>query len=119
MPETIWARLCEDVDCGIRRGGWYRALAVDTKSVIISIHGKKQEFPRHLFEIACSQPSRWTVVADAGNSTRIPPRWSRGYVVCPKCRWRQLLWGQPPNLRCDSCFEAFDVAWDEPYLKAG
>lgn len=119
MPETMWARLCEDVDCGLRRGGWYRTATVEPNRIVLLIHGKQQLFPRHLFEVAYAAPTRWTVVAQARNSARIPTRWSRGYAVCPKCRWRQLLWGRPPSLRCEACFEAFEVAWDEPYLKAG
>ncbi len=119
MPTTLWVRLSEDVDCGLRRGGWYQAISVEQTEVVISVHGRPQSFQRQLFEISNTGPTRWTIVSEAGNSDQIPTRWSKGYAVCPSCRWRQLLLGRPFTMLCEGCFEEFEVDWDEVYLRAG
>ena len=116
LPSALWVRLSEDVDCGLRRGGWYAAISVGHSDVVLEVRGRKQSFHRHLFEISPTGPTRWTIVANAGNSARIPSQWSRGYAVCPSCRWRQLLLGHPATMRCEGCYEEFQVDWDELYL---
>ena len=62
---------------------------------------------------------RWTIVSHAGNSALIPTRWSMGYAVCPSCRRRQLLLGRPLRMRCEGCYEEFEIDRDELYLKTG
>ena len=119
MPDTLWVRLSEDVDCGLRRGGWYPTTSVGQTEVMLHVHGKRQFFPRHLFEVSNSGPTRWTIVSHAGNSAQIPSRWSKGYAVCPSCRWRQLLLGHPLTMLCQGCYAEFEVNRDELYLKAG
>ena len=119
MAETLWVRLCEDVDCGLRRGAWYEAISVGQTEVVLWLEARKKSFPRQLFETSDSGPTHWTVVSHAGNSTQIPARWTKGYAVCPSCSWRQLLYGQPRTMLCEGCYQEFTVDWDEPYLKAG
>jgi hypothetical protein len=116
MPAEQWARLSEDIDCGLRRGAWYRAVAVTPKEVLILVHGKERPFSRDTLEVIDNPPFRWTVVSGASNSGLIPVRWGKGYVVCPGCRMRQLPLGRPQVLRCERCNGAFEIAWDEPYL---
>ena len=117
MPKTLWARLSQDVDCGLRRGGWYPAVSVGRTEVVLRVRGKHQAFRRFLLEVSPIGPTRWTIVTNAGNSDQIPAQWSRGYAVCPSCRWRQLLLGHPSTMRCEGCYEEFEVDWDEIYLK--
>ena len=119
MPDTQWVRLSEDVDCGLRRGGWYLAVSVGQSEVVLQTDGRQQAFPREFFEVSTVGPTRWTVVSHAGNSTQIPTRWSNGYGVCPSCRWRQLILGQPKSMLCEGCYEEFELDWDTLYLKAG
>ena len=119
MSDTLWVRLSEDVDCGLRRGGWYEAVAVEQAVVVLLVEGRKKSFPRELLEISEAGPTHWTVVSQAGNSAQIPIRWTKGYAVCPSCRWRQLLLGEPKTMLCEGCFQEFEIDWDEPYLKAG
>ncbi len=118
MPRRLWARLREDVDCGLRRGGWYEALAIEQGRVLLSIHGRQRTFPSQIFEVSNEGPSCWTVITRAGNSGRIPLRWRNGYAVCPSCHWRQLLLGRPKTLLCEGCYREFEVNWEENYLKA-
>lgn len=119
MPDKTWVRLCVDVDCGLRRGGWYEALAVSQSEVSLSLDGKSRKFPLQLFEISTTGPTTWTVVSHASNSSQIPSRWGRGYAVCPSCRWRQLILGRPSSMLCEGCYKEFEINWDEVYLKAG
>jgi hypothetical protein len=119
MATTQWVRLREDVDCGLRRGGWYEAIFVEKAEVEVQLEGRTKSYPRHLFEVSATGPTRWTVVTRAGNSGQIPRRWTKGYAVCPSCRWRQLLLGHPKAMFCEGCYQEFEVGWDEPYLKAG
>jgi len=116
MTGVLWARLSEDVDCGLRRGAWYETITVRPSEAFLSIGGEPRPFDRRHLEIVTTRPTRWTVVANLSNSNRIPPRWARGYAVCPNCRMRQLPMGRPHTLRCEGCNGLFEVAWDEPYL---
>ena len=119
MPQKQWVRLNADVDCGLRRGGWYPAISVNKMEVVLRVHGKNKAFTRELFEVSGSGPTQWTIVSHAGNSRRIPARWTEGYGVCPSCRWRQLVLGRPRTMLCEGCYEEFEVDWDTVYLKAG
>jgi hypothetical protein len=117
--QTLWVRLSEDVDCGLRRGGWYEGVAVDQDNIVLRLQGRNRTFPLQLFEVSATGPTRWTIVCHAGNSDRIPRRWGDGYAVCPACRWRQLVLGNPDRMRCEGCNREFEVGWGEHYLKAG
>jgi hypothetical protein len=119
MPDTMWVRLSRDVDCGLRRGGWYKAVAVEQTEVVLLLAGKNRSLPKYLFEISTAGPTRWTIVSQAGNAPHIPTRWTKGYGVCPSCLWRQLPLGQPKTMLCEGCFQEYEVDWDEPYFKAG
>ena len=118
MPAEQWARLCEEVDCGLRRGAWYRVVSVGPSEVAVSVCGEKRPVSRQSLEIVTTPPPRWTVVAFS-RKVAVPTRWARDYAVCPSCRTRQLPVGQPNKLRCDRCNGLFEVAWDESYLAGG
>jgi hypothetical protein len=119
MATTQWVRLSEDVDCGLRRGGWYEAISVSQTEVVLKPYGRNKSFPRKHFEISTTGPTRWTIVTRAGNATTLPNRWTQGYAVCPSCRWRQLLLGNPKTMLCEGCYQEFEVDWDKPYFKSG
>lgn len=118
MRKHQWARLSQDVDCGLRRGAWYRATRLSQSEVVLEVNGRHQSVPLDHMELTTDRPSRWTVVANAGNSHLIPRYWAKGYAVCPHCTYRQLLVGQPESMRCDECDGLFEIAWDQPYLQA-
>jgi len=118
MSQTQWARLREDVDCGLRRGAWYRAVSIGQSEVVLDINGQHRVFPLRYVEVSATRPARWTVVSHAGNANVIPSFWAKGYAVCPQCRYRQLPLGRVPSMRCDECDGLFEVAWDQPYLEA-
>lgn len=115
MPIERWARLSDDIDCGLRRGAWYRAIARGWTQALLEVHDERRMVPLEVLELTDQRPDRWTVVAQAANAAVIPNRWSRGYAVCPNCTYRQLPIGRPSRLRCDECGHTYDVAWDELY----
>jgi hypothetical protein len=119
-PEQPWARLQADVDCGLRRGGWYRVLTQEGLDVSVSAGMAELTVPRAVLEIRQTPPREWTVVSRPPNSPRVPEAMRDGYLVCPGCRHRAPL---PPRwsaarLRCTQCHEMADIAWDEAYLAA-
>ena len=116
MTEDKWARLQEDIDCGLRRGAWYRAVQLGAVEVTLDVNRNAQAFPRCQFEIRLGRPTRWTVVGRPRNAVRIPASWGTRYAVCPSCRTRQPPMGRPPSMRCDKCNGLFEVAWEESYL---
>jgi len=118
MPGTQWARLRDDIDCGLRRGAWYRTVSLSQSEVVLDINGRHRAFPLRHLEIVATRPSAWTIVAHAGNSNVIPTFWAKGYAVCPRCRNRQLPLGRARSMRCDECDGLFEIAWDEPYLES-
>jgi hypothetical protein len=92
---------------------------VGQDEVVVWLDGREKGFPRHHFEVSAVGPTLWTIVTQAGNSSRIPNQWKKGYAVCPSCRWRQLVLGRPKTMLCEGCYLEFEINWDEPYLKAG
>ncbi len=116
MPTACWARLREDIDCGMRRGAWYDTVSVGQFEISLAVHGQERTFSRDTFDIVATRPTRWTIVVNASNASVIPARWAKGYAVCPQCAMRQLPMGRPQALRCDGCNGLYEVAWEETYL---
>ena len=110
MTVVGWARLHSAVRCGLRVGAWYRVSTLTAREARVQVHGRDVGVARALLEFRDTPPDAWTVVA-AGVAD--------AYLVCPNCRYRDLL---PPvraaTRRCARCNEAFPVAWDQPYPRA-
>ena len=116
MTELQWARLRRDVDCGLRRGAWYRTVVRGWTEALLEVHGTRRSVPLRYLELMPERPDWWTVVANASNASVIPERWAKGYAVCPRCSFRQLPIGRPSTMRCDDCLGVFAVGWNKPYL---
>ena len=113
-----WARLQADVNCHLRRGGWYRVMQVATVEVVLDVNAQPVPVLLPFLEITCSPPRRWTVVPRPANAVNMPPGWGAEYAVCPSCRHRQQLTSRPKRMSCESCQIDFAVAWDEHYQPA-
>jgi len=74
--------------------------------------------PREYLEIVDTRPTRWTVVREIERSPRVPREMQERYGVCPSCRERMSLAGEPRNLRCRRCNGVFEVGWGERYFDA-
>jgi hypothetical protein len=121
VPTTrpMWARLRLDVNCGLRRGAWYRVDSLSPFETIVSVSGEPRPLSRRLLEIRSARPRHWTIVRQRTAFPR-PAEWPAApYAVCPGCGSRVTL---PPRrvtkLTCSRCLGSFRVAWDEAYLQA-
>jgi hypothetical protein len=113
-----WARLQADVNCRLRRGGWYRVLWLAPVEAVLDVNASPVPVLIPFLEIRHSPPRRWTVVPRPANAVNMPPNWGPEYVVCPSCRHRQQLTGHPKRLSCGHCQVEFAVAWEEHYQPA-
>jgi hypothetical protein len=117
MTGIQWGRLQADVDCALRRGAWYRVMAIGGLEVTVEVGDRLQSVPRSLLQIVSAPPRRWTVVPRPAGAVGMPQEWTR-YAVCPSCRERRALpeRGRPRSLTCGRCRGAFEIDWSEGYL---
>ena len=115
MPAQ-WARLRTDVNVKLRRGAWYRILKLGAVEAVLDVNRQPLTVARSLLQIVQDAPQRWSVVPAPANAVRFPSSWGTRYGVCPACRSRAPLQGEPATLRCTRCNGLFEVAWNEPYL---
>lgn len=114
-----WARLKANVQCALRRGAWYRILKLTAAEAVLDVKGKPVSVSRGSLQLAPEPALRWTVVPSPKSSPRFPTAWGPRYAVCPNCRDRAALEGQPASMRCQRCNGFFEIAWNEAYLAAG
>jgi hypothetical protein len=114
MASEQWARLREDLICGLRRGAWYRVLFAGTNHVAVEVEKGRVFLPRRFLEVVDVRPALWTVVIHTHESFSFPPEYGTHYVVCPSCRERQMPAGRPWALRCQRCNGLYEVDWYEP-----
>ncbi|HZI22436.1 MAG TPA: hypothetical protein VFD76_07950 [Gemmatimonadales bacterium] len=128
MPTTFqWARLKErgggekegDVKSSLRQGAWYRILKLTAVDAVLDVRGKPVTLPRGRLQLSSEPAMRWSVVPSPKNSPRFPTTWGARYAVCPNCRERARLEGQPAGMRCHRCNGFFEIAWREPDRAAG
>lgn len=117
MHTTQWARLKADINCQLRRGAWYPIVRLAPADAVLDVKGRQVSIARSMLQLASAPPQHWTVVPSPRSySPRYPASWGARYAVCPNCRDRAQLTGQPAQMRCHRCNGLFDVAWDEAYL---
>jgi hypothetical protein len=115
-----WARLNQDVSCGLRRGAWYRVVGLTPEDVVLQVPRRERvRVPRRFLQTLFTRPRRWTVVPGPAEPAGEPEHWRARYAVCPVCRARAPITGFSAELRCAKCNGLFGVAWDERYLAAG
>jgi hypothetical protein len=118
MPESLYARLCENVNLHIRRGAWYRVLRMEELHATLDVNKHPVPVARALLEFARRPPAKWTVVQQRASWIAAPPAgFTSEYGVCPSCTERTPLTGRVKRLACPACRYEFEVAWDERYLR--
>ena len=115
-PEFQWARLQVNAPLPLRRGAWYRIVKLTSMEATLNVKGKPLPVPRGQLQLSAEPVLQWTVVPAPRSAPRFPSSWGQQYAVCPSCRERAPLLGQPTSMRCLRCNGLFDVAWDEHYL---
>lgn len=113
MATFQWARLKEQVKSPLRLGAWYRILKLTPTEATVDVKGKSVPVARAHLQLSPTPGMRWSVVPAPTNAPRFPTSWGRQYAVCPNCRDRAQLVGQPASLRCHRCNGLFEVAWNE------
>jgi hypothetical protein len=109
-----WARLKADVKCPLRRGAWYRVLKLTAADATLDVKGKPVDLSRAHLQLSPVAALHWSVVPSPKNAPRFPINWGARYAVCPNCRARAQLEGQPPGMRCHRCNGFFEINWNEP-----
>jgi hypothetical protein len=111
--QTQWARPRADVNRGLRRGAWYRVIALTPGEVIVDVNRNVRIVPREGVEIVTTPPQRWSIVWRPPDAVRVPDDWGDRYALCPACRNRTPIKGHSATLRCPRCAGLFQIAWDE------
>ena len=115
-----WARLTQDVSCGLRRGAWYRVVGLTPEDVVLQVPRRERvRVPRRFLQTLFSRPQRWTVVPVPATDAPPSDHWRERYAVCPACRARAPIAAFATEMRCPKCDGLFGVAWEEGYLAAG
>lgn len=115
-PAFQWARLKIDAPTHLRRGAWYRIVKLTSTDVTLQVKGTPVAVPRGHVQLSSEPALRWSVVPAPKKAPRLPSNWGPRYAVCPNCRDRAQLLGEPATMRCQKCNGLFEVAWDEEYL---
>jgi hypothetical protein len=116
MPSFQWARLRDIIQAPLRRGAWYRILKLTSTEATVDVKGKPVPVPRGQLQLSPTPGMRWAVVPAPKNAPRFPTTWGTKYAVCPNCRDRAQLQGQPASMRCHRCNGLFEIAWGEADL---
>src|SRR5881296_3498813 len=94
-----WARLKQDVNCGLRRGAWYRVVGLTPEEAVLQVPRRERvRVPRRFLQTLFVRPRHWTVV----------PRLAQAPIT-----------GYSIDMRCPKCNGLFGIAWEERYLTAG
>jgi hypothetical protein len=70
-----WARVRGDVNCRLRRGAWYRVLALTTDDVVLDVHHEPHPVQRAMVRLVPSRPARWSVVSRPADAIQLPIDW--------------------------------------------
>ncbi len=115
-----WARLKQDVNCGLRRGAWYRVVGLTPDDAVLQVPRRERvRVPRRFLQTLFSRPRHWTLVPRPAPADEPPDPWRSRYAVCPACRTRAPVTAHTPDMRCPKCNGEFGIAWDERYLGVG
>jgi len=105
--------LRDDVNCGLRRGAWYRVVQLTPGDAVVEVQRKRVNVPRAVLTIVAELPTSWTVVTTPPDAKGLATAWQERYAVCPSCRNRAPIRGQPQHLRCPRCNGLFKVGWED------
>src|SRR5256885_622615 len=76
---VAWARLRVDVNCGLRRGGWYRVVQVTGVEAVLEVTPEPVPVPRRLIETVFRRPFRWSIVPRPRDARNVPSGWGGRY----------------------------------------
>jgi hypothetical protein len=86
---------------------------------VLDVNRRRVSLPRTAVRKRTAPPQAWSIVSRPRDARRLPETWADKYAVCPSCRNRAALMGNPQMLRCARCKGLFRVAWEEWFLSGG
>jgi hypothetical protein len=101
----------------LRRGAWYAVLSLGADEAVLDVDNAAARLPRSQLEVTETRPNRWTIVPRPRDADKVPAAWGDSYAVCPNCAARAPVGRPSGQKRCTRCEQAFEVAWDERYLR--
>jgi len=108
-----WARVRGDINCRLRRGAWYKVLALTPAEAVLQVHGAPRSIERSLLRIEQARPHVWSVVPRPADAVKLPPAsWGVKYGVCPACQSRASLESLAAEQQCPHCRGLFPIDWD-------
>src|SRR5438874_334503 len=72
---VAWARPRVDVNCGLRRGGWYRVVQVTGAEAVLEVTPEPVPVRRRLRETVFRRPFRWSIVPRPRDARNGPSGW--------------------------------------------
>jgi len=115
-PTLQWARVKGQENRGLRRGAWYRVLALTPAEAVLDVNRRRKALPLASLQVVDRAPQAWTVVPLPPDAKGLAAKWKDRYVVCPSCRNRAAVRGAPQSKRCPRCHGVFRVAWDDWFI---
>ena len=116
---TYWGQLKGNENRGLRRGAWYRVVALTPGEAVLDVNRRHVPLDRAALNLVTAPPQAWTVVRRPADARGVALALGERYAVCPSCRNRTPLKGDTPTLRCPRCDGLFRVAWDEWFVGTG
>lgn len=115
MPlSSLWARVRARSTVPLRRGAWYRVVALDGRTATLDVNSRLLAFRRPLLQILPIRPPAWSVVPRGVNGSGPGHR----YGVCPSCSDRARLEPEARAMRCRRCRGMFAVVWSDAAWRA-
>ena len=109
-----WARLKDEENRGLRRGAWYRVIALTEHEAVLDVSRRGVRVPRETVQLATSAPDAWTIVRRPADAKGAVAYWAADkYLVCPSCRHRAALKTVSPSQQCPRCAGLFGIGWDD------
>ena len=82
--ETQWARPRADVNRGLRRGAWYRVIALTPQAVVLDVNHNTRTVPREGVDIVDRPPQHWSIVPRPPGRRPRPGRLGRSLRPLPR-----------------------------------
>ncbi|HVH09379.1 MAG TPA: hypothetical protein VM736_06250 [Gemmatimonadales bacterium] len=86
---------------GLRRGAWYRVVEEPGQAwLVLDVNQVEIRVGKDDLELRADRPRAWSVVHEP-------------HLVCPGCHKRQHVTGQPKEVKCYECGNAYAVDWKD------
>src|SRR5260370_6334163 len=113
---VYWGQLKGDENRGLRRGAWYRVVALTPHEAVLDVNRKHVPLDRAAVHLVSALPHAWTVVRRPADAKGVAVEMGEYYAVCPSCRNPAPLHGSPPSARCARCAGLFPAPFRSSFV---